>query len=427
MIICSNLPSLSSPIGFFFLFQKKLFAQLFYDDSADTEIRFADGKTLRFSKSHLFNFTESSVLYQLFIGDLRDEVTYIIDIDCDTFKLFVDCLVGLAPYTEENAMEIFPVAWKYQVDECLENIMKTLTPTEMNTNICYILNMTVFYQCDKLWTVIFDFLFPRLGYRVLFEKEEYSFLLTLESYKSLLQFITDGEDFGEPMDSYVLYSVLKWADNYIKTNYSDDHQISIRQFLEENRLDYYMKNHVFETTDSVIRFCKSPLGKDYFTNEEIIDIFSNKDLKSRSSQWIFVNQGETITEKFLVVFPFLCLHETEVRIDRNEVVFYDRREEDDEIMLICTVDINDGYKVEEFNFSDDPCYDPIVVNISDHCKGCHVTHVKWIVSVKWTFNYHCRILKMGHKRRRSVLEKVPLYFTKFKPKCFAVKPEPDFY
>lgn len=383
---------------------------MFYDVHADTKVRLADGKILRFSKYLLCSFTKSPVLHQLFFGNLRDEVTDILDVNCDTFKLFLDCLMNFAPYTKENSMQIFPVAWKYQVDECLNKIVEALTPTDMSITICEILNMAKFYQCDRLVLEVERFLCKRHRYRILMEKEEYSSRLSIDSFKAMLSMIDYRN--GERDDSYVLDCIFKWAEDHVKVNHPNQ-EINLKEFLEKNKFDIYINPGIFETTGSMIRFCESRFG-DHFTGRNIAFLMQNVFVEHKESQWVIVNAGESITERFSVYIPFFKRKFSSVEIERGSCIFYDGPEEEDEDQNIVTLTVVVEEKNKEIDFQLTsetwPLYELIIMNIPSNENKAKSIHI----SITWAFKYDCRILKISHSSYDGGDDNL-LYFTRSRP------------
>lgn len=292
----------------------------------------------------------------------------------------------------------------------------------MGTNICDHLNMVFnlanFYQCKKLADEIKRFLYKKQRFRVLLEKEEYSFLLTLESFKVVLDLVEESN--GESMDSYLLDCLFKWAENYIKTNYPDE-PITIKEFIQETGLDRYISENVFETSESVARFCESRLGRDYFSAVEVTNFFRNKHLKHRNSRWFIINKGETFREHFQVLIPLYENQESKMEFFKGKAVFYDGPEDydPDEILVVCNVEmVRVGTKKLTFKFTRKTWMDSRGIDISygsSYVNG----PVHLSIVIKWTFRYHCRILKMSHEPNDNSF--ADLYFTKSEPYWIGLK------
>lgn len=392
------------------------FKKLFYDIYADVTLRFADGQMLKFSKFHLCLFTKSNVLRQLFFGELSKVITEITDLSFEKFKLFLDCLIGITPYTEENSLEIFPVAWKYQVDESLDKIYKCLTPTRMNARICHTLNLAQLYQCKKLSdTILWDFLWMSKRYHILLEKEEYLFLLSVDSLKFLLHMMEDKLD--ESLDSYSVNFMIKWTENYVQHEQAD-----ILTFLKKSDLYDYIFKCKFESAGSVTRFFESQFGQDYFSGRDIANLLRKNLLLPRDSQWILKQPGESITETFIIHVPFYTGYVSRVNIKNGRIIFYDEPEEQDLDQTRCQIKMffrnENGILLREFNkgYRFSPKYD-FMIRLKMNETMAKIMEC----TIEWVFRFHCRILKVSHSKQLEN-EVLPLYFTKEPPKWVDLVP-----
>jgi len=367
-------------------------------------------------------FTKNQALRQLFFGELSQEIADITDITFNEFKLFLDCLIGIAPYTEENSIEIFPVAWKYQVDESLDKIYKLLTPTVLNPGVCHILNLAQHYQCIELSEkILWNFLCQNQRYRMLLEKEEYLILLSGDSLKFLLNMME--EKLGEKIDSYLLDFMCKWAVNFIEQQSSDE-PIDILKCLKEFQLDGYIWNCKFESTGSMTRFFESRLGQVSFTGQDIANLLGQNLLLPKHSEWVLMSPGESITETFSLNVPFFSGYRSSVKITIGKVIFYDWLPEDlltspGQIKITCTLDSNTVISEHTKNYPFLTRKKNYRFYLNSNGRLASIVHC----AIKYTFKFHVRILKVSHRSLQTEdNEEVNLYFTKEPPKWFDVQP-----
>ena len=94
--------------------------EIFYKTAADTSVFLSDGRTLKFNKAMFCASAKSRILYQIFFGSLKVDEPKFEDIDCETFKLFLDVVMGFEPFNFNNCYKIFPVVHKYQIQHLIE-------------------------------------------------------------------------------------------------------------------------------------------------------------------------------------------------------------------------------------------------------------------------------------------------------------------
>lgn len=363
--------------------------------------------------------TESSEFYKKLASS--NEIL-IKDFDSETFKLFLDCLMGFKNYSIADALIVLPVACKYAVEKSIAKCVEVLTPNELNENVILALNLALYYNCGDLSKMIIDdFLVKKYLIQRVFNEEKFSFLLEPESVSALLSKVE--------MDSYMIELVIKWGKNYLK----EKNKVSnLKDLFKTYNILYYIKLEHFETIDCIFKFHKSNLEFNLFSTDEILSLIEMK-LVALKSEWVNIKKGETLIEKFYANVNNLPidLHNFEFLVTRNKLVFYERP---------CSTDDSKGIISWDIYFSKLESLEE-----KGHCKAVEKIHRKNVgwksfifpklsinggenfkFEVHYKFGFDCRIFKSSFLPSSSLgvgLEgknQDDLYFTKtivfFKPK-----------
>lgn len=360
--------------------------EVFYGPSANCAIQFENGNCLRFNKDVLYGCNDR--LYAVLNEHLQNGIIKIDDIDSSTFKLFLDCILNFQEYTFDNAIKIFPVAWKYKIENCINSCVEALAPSSVNENLCDTLNLAKYYNCQKLLDRIKKFLSDSYDSYKLLEYEEYSNLLTAESMVELIKCID--------LDSLLWSSFLKWADFYILTN---DRPGGVESLLEELGIMKLISWNVFESHTGLARFLRSNIGLHFYEDDLVKILREKKRTMPKYSKWIKVEEGQSFTETFVVRRRLLSPRKLMFSMNRNKVLFYNQPkvEVENPRMMSCEIDINPGnethsndFFIESFKLKMDPSERTHTLVVNDKNEVLRVT-------VKWTFYYNCRILLTSFK------------------------------
>lgn len=353
---------------------------MFYETGADTEVRLSDGKAIRFSKAILCYNVKNDAFLQMFYGPLQMGVIEFTDFNSMEFKLFLDCLMGFDKLDMEKAIVVFRIAWKYQIEELIENCIKFLEPIEIDENLCEILNFACFYGCKKLLDSTINFIKLNHRYRILLEKEEFSFWLWPDAIRQLLEFVD--------MDSYLAMAILRWAECYMNEN---DIKSTLREFLKNHNIMEKVTPFCFESMIPFIRFLVSPYGKNFFTVNEIQSFKT----KFKDSQWLVKKRNETITENFSLVKDFATIDGvSKLVVERNNVVICNEPVKEHLYYCTLTVSADDSKTTFDQNiyFGENVSHDfqlkKFAIEIIEVKKWVKILKLK----VKWTFECDCRIL-----------------------------------
>lgn len=362
--------------------------ETFYS-TADTTLQFSDGTTIKFNKELLCSRSNSIILNQLLYGPINeDDVINITDSDSDTFKSFIDCIMGFQDYTFDNSLKILPLAIKYEIETCINNCVISLTPKKINENLCDALNLAKFYKCQKLLNALKNFLCNNYDSFKLLEYEEYSILLTAESMVELVKCLE--------MDSYLWAALQRWAHFFITTN---NKTCTVVDLFQEIGIMRYINLNIFESTKLLSDFGDSDIGIHFYPNDEIEKRLKEmKRTMPKKCKWVKMEEGQSVIEKFQIQRRLLSQKKLSLVIERNNavfynVVFYNQPAADPKCqeMLNCEITIsgnsNDKYEksfnMDVFNQKFNQRTHSIIT--SDKNEVIRVT-------IKWTFNYNCRIL-----------------------------------
>lgn len=362
--------------------------EIFYS-TADTTVQFSDGTTIKFNKRLLCSRSNSIILNQLLFGPINEEDTISLnDTDPDIFKLFIDCVMGFQDYTFENSVKIFPLAIKYEIENCINNCITSLTPRKINENLCDALNLAKYYKCQKLLDVIKNFLCHNYDSFKLLEYEEYSTLLTAESMVELVKCLE--------MDSYLWGALLRWALFFITTN---NKTCTVVDLFQEIGIMKSINLNTFESSKLLSEFGDSEIGLYFYPNDDISRRL--KEMKRslpKKCKWVKIEEGQSIVEKFQIQRRLLSQKKLSLSIDRNKAVFYNIifynqpvSDHKNQEMMSCEITVsgnsNNNYEksfnYDSFNQKFSPRGHSIVT--SDKNETIRVT-------IKWTFNFNCRIL-----------------------------------
>lgn len=373
----------------------------FYEINANSTFRFSDGTTLKICSGYLAS--QRSILHQLVISSTPENIVDIQDCDLNTFRLFLDCLMGFQECTVIDALMIFPIAWKYEAETLIEKCIEILKPTDLNENVCLTLNLALFCQCRKLTDILLKFLVKNQDFLNKFlDQEPCRLLLEPESVKELLNIIYKVE-----MDSCVVINVFKWADSYLKKK--GNRTMDLKSFFKKHGIIDFLELKWFETSGAISDFNNSELGKGFFSPEECWNHFESSSFKIGKSAWFEIKAGDTLTEKFLIKdLSFFQNSVTQVTIFSNNRINYH--------------DVGDVFEIRISADSSCPDFDVIAdVKFGIFCDFCYFFKVMWRtnnctvrgidVELMFTFNGDGRILKQTPEDNSSVVRnQKDLYF-----------------
>lgn len=402
--------------------------QYFYENGADATLHFQNGESIPVNR-HLLAF-HSQRFTDIFFNPTPKSDISIIDFDPKSFKKFLDCLLGFDDYSVSNALIIYPIAFKYNVDSSLKGCLKVLQPpnhsNEMNENVILILNLALLYDCDSLIDGIMMFLRNKFGILNLFERDDYFMLLEPSSMTKVLNCIV--------MRSYFLEKVYKWAENYLKKqNVPVD---TTRSFLEKNRILPLNSLNIFESVQAIFEFHENISRKKLYTSDEILYYLKGNVLKRlwrfpNKSQWVKINKGDIFEEK-INFKKFLSLATSNVRdatlkIWRNEMIFDDLGKftelKLENKRVIVHYEWYYSY-IDETHGNFDSCNElnsriylctgySGCIGRKSYCeyKFLNFKHRISSVNVKYTFNVDCRILKTSLDIIPFAVDDNELYYT----------------
>lgn len=348
--------------------------------------------------------SHSAVFDEVFFGEMQRDQCYVTDFDSTTFKLFLDCLMGFEPYTVLDSLLIFPIAYKYQTEECMKKCIEILTPKDMNQTVCHALNMALFYECEELIDNIITFLKGKCNIVALLEKEEYHSVLEPITVAKLLEI--------KGIDFYLMKIIYKWAGDYLKKS---NKLVNIGWFLNENKILDKMFEITFESVKSILDFCEFNDTTNIFTSKQISSILKRNisiDCPRKfpnESSWVLVKKEDKLTENFSFVKPicFCDIREDvplNIQISRNEIIPMETVIGSGN-PISCMISISYCYSIgvngclytnQNINFSFDESstfkkgkksvYEiKLPLNLSFFCLNT--------LEVTYTFNVDCKILK----------------------------------
>lgn len=360
--------------------------------------QFADGASITVNKGMLCYNVQSDAFYQMLFGPLKREIIEILDIESSAFKLFLDCVMGFEPYTHDNCLIIFPVVWKYQIENLIEKCKQFLLPTDIqnvNEKTCEALNMAVKYDYVNLYSGIIHFIFKDYGLFKFLENKEYCLTIEPDSMFKILKKM--------PMylDSFSVNVLMEWGKNYLEEH---DEFENIYELFEKYKLTQFINYRCFETTSGFIDFSLSEFGKYFFKTDEIFSILRfSTNLEYLKSKWIAVNKNEVVIED--ITLEKFIAHQSTTRsyfysIGTNLAVFYDAyHNQSDQKLRVVSVEITTGgntgrlnglYKSSSFWPSFSKKFH--VSNAFAITHDNHFSTTTFTVKIKYIFNYDCRIL-----------------------------------
>lgn len=384
-------------LSFFSFFQVKIKKnqrekKIFYELFADGTLKFSNGETLKVNIVLLI--VKSSVFEQLFQNSSPSDIVNIEDFDLTTFKLFLDCLLKFQEFSVEEALLIFPIAWKYETEELVEKCCELLKPTTLNENVCISLNIGLFCKCKKLTDSVLKFLKEtRLGFKLLDEELYY---LHLEP-EAMLEILKILEDFY--LDSAILNNVISWGKQYLEKH---NNPVTVKEFFIEKEINNFFVFEYFETARSILDFSSTEIGKEFFTVSDLRDYALDYNFDNREINWINIKAGETLTEKFLIEnVSLLKKYRTLLSFHRNRMIFFNAPDEE---AVAATYDIS-GKILETQNevFSENSCKilakedpeSPESCFVEVNKKPDIISDVE--VTIEFNFKYDGRILTSSAK------------------------------
>lgn len=352
-------------------------------------------EAISFSKSLLCYRSKSPKFYRLLYGPPHLKTFFIGDCKSNSFKTFLNCLMGFEKYTPDKALEILYIAWQYEVKKCLTTCLEILKPKKIDKNLYHLLNMGVCYDCEALILSVLNFVFAG-KYKnspCAFLENQFSFLLTPKAMKRVF---AHYKLFGL-VDSNLLMWIMHWGKNYLN-NLSKS--CSLQELFKELEIFDGDEIECFETTGALFVFHMSKLGKNFFSAEEVTKFFKNKLESHKRSQWKLIKNGESVVEKITV--PCQALNKKPSKnfmIKKNRVVYYDCPEDAFNHLLIrCEVSVKgQNASGKEIDYCHDYFYKGSKNDELSHCftiswDDLSIEPETITLIIKWTFTYNCRIL-----------------------------------
>lgn len=353
---------------------------------------------------------KSPAVYEMLFNPPKSEkdVIEVSDIDSDTFRLFLNCVMGFTQYDFENAVSIFPVVWKLQIEKSIQDCINVLDPREMmDENVSYCLNMATSFKCEALVKKIVDYIYYTYNpYRFL-ENDAYCLWLEPDSLVEIIKKM-------EYLDTLTMDIVLNWGNNYVKKNQKFD---SVKLLFEAFHIDLYLKRSVeIFGVPQTVPWARGFL-KDIFDYNSMIEMLSvTKSYEFNYSNWKRITKQDSLTEEMVIKSPN-CKASVRLsyRISTNYVVYYElpnnTKMEGDVFTTVVSVDgeaikksaavyIKDNKKINR--------YIEKYYTTSFSIQGNHVNDA-FTLKIKYRFLRDCRILLTN---RPGDEDKKKLYFTK---------------
>lgn len=269
----------------------------------------SDGETLKVNMAFLF--AESDVFRQMF-RDSSGCVINIEDFDLTTFKLFLDCLLKFQDFSVEDALLIFPIAWKFETEDLISKCLEILKPTCLNENICLSLNIGLFCDCKELTKSLLDFLDEKKLIYKLLDEELYYNHLEPEAMLEILKVVK--------VDSRVLKNVISWGKHYLDKR---NKPLTLKEFFTQEKVINHVKFDIFETAGTFLNFSESEIGLEFFTDSDFRKYVKKYGYDNREINWVNVKKGESLTEKFIIKnFGLWKKYFTNLRLYRNSIIFF---------------------------------------------------------------------------------------------------------
>lgn len=382
--------------------------EIFYERLADKIFTFSDGKTLKVNKTLLS--IESSIFEQLFSAS--EDLVSIDDFDLSTFKLFLDCLLGFQDFSVEDALLIFPIAWKYETQELIDKCLEILKPTVLNENVCLSLNIALFYKCDKLFHLVLKFLYERELIFKLLDEQLYCEYLEPESMLEILKLVE--------LDSYMLINVINWGKHYLKKRKK---LLTLKEFFTQEKIIDFVNFSCFETAASFLDFSKTKIGKEFFTDTDFRMYVEEYGYDDRKIKWVKVKAGEILTEKFIIKsFGLSKKYVTKLKFHRNKLVFFDVVDLKDNVLASYEIV---GKLLECHQEGDNVAFRRRFSFMSNRKLCCCFKSFQTLdivsdveVEVKINFNYDCRICLSTPKNVLPVDTATEKFFVFYKWEIF---------
>lgn len=360
----------------------------------------------------------------LFDGELQPEKIKIKDFDSQSFKLFLDCLIGIKKCSQTDLAVILPIAFKYQIDEFIQKWLKLFKPSklELNAYLCDLLNSAFQFKCDSLVDSILEFLRKDCRIYKLLETQNLCLLLEPDSMRILLNFVQ--------MDSYMYKILFSWAKHYLKINNIKD--MWFKGFFAKHKMFHFISLENFETPQSIFAFNEDPLTKKFFTNKEILDYLSKTVYSKKKSQWVKMGKGESFEEVLTTGTLYLAKNcSLQFDIHRNNVVFYEWPVDD----ITSPIDYVVSWRLLDVKNNNSAILRFKIFHENDLIKSLKMAYLALCVQesgeefilneikINYTFNVDCRILKTSADFQMlfSVPEKNDdvLFFTNSISTCLA--------
>lgn len=371
----------------------------------------------------------SNYFDEIFFGSQPKNDVNVEDFDCETFQTFLDCLIGLKPYTVIDALLIYPVAHKYHISECLTKCVDVLKPTVLNENVMLAFNLAMFYECDELIDSVVNFLKNDFSIIQLLENEDFNQLLTPLAMSKLIDSVA--------MDSYLWKKVFKWGETYLNKHGKD---MGVRRLFEENKILEKFSLLDFESGQSIFDFHNSVTKKKFLDPEEILVFFGNNTLKERgklpeNSEWFLIKEGDEIEETITFIQPLSFGYYDspekgfDLEIWRNDIIIY--------VLPKCASNVK-GKTLQclvKYEYKDRPpreigfrnpldlsnLYEGVEKDVDDRSKNqacsIHINEPENILIIRsiictYKFFCDCRVLKTTMNPNLGATDSKNLYFTK---------------
>lgn len=373
--------------------------------------------------------------------DKKSDV-FIDDFDSETFKKFLDCLFEFKPYTVKDALEIFPVAYEFNVQKSIQLCEEALNPSSMDENVCLTLNLALYYECDDLTQNVINFLKNNYGIMNVIEDERYCLLLEPLSMATLIEHIE--------IDSCILKKLYEWGIKYLKMQRK---RLDVSSFFEKYNLLKNISLNVFESAHSIYEFNECVAMKNFFTSDEILaylksNICEGQNKIPSKSEWVQVEKHFAVKEHINFAKPLLISSSEGLdnnthylKIGTNKIVYFISPHLDRLYnalgltwaeLVTCKVNVswgNNNYKI--YHRRPHPYLTEEQLVSRNQLTSFNVVHKnkKFVYSVKlpvkpyyselvsvditYTFSFKCRILKTSLDVMPYAVDDGNLYFTSF--------------
>lgn len=224
----------------------------------------------------------SNFFVKFFFGSSPKNDVYVDDFDRETFQTFLDCLLGVKPYSVIDALLIYPIAHKFQVEKCLKKCVNVLKPTEMNDNVLLTLNLALFYECNVLVDDVINFLKNEVNITQLLEDNNFNQLLEPASMLKLIEHVKT--------DSYLWKAVYEWGENYLTKH---GKTVSVAKFFDDVKILKKFGLTDFESIESIFDFHESVTKGNFLSPKKLLiqlkkKLVENNEKFPKTREFIFM-------------------------------------------------------------------------------------------------------------------------------------------